>query len=230
VGSVIKSHDLSILILHGWKNHQPHDHWQYWLAGKLTAAGHHVEYPQLPKPDHPDLEDWSEAVMEAAGRLDTRERVVVCHSLGCLAWLYAVSQVGPKGFASSAPGADEAWYRVALVAPPGRPFLRASTELSSFNPDVWPESLASPVNPAAPRIRETLLVRSDGDPYCPVPEDVALPHVENLRGEFVPGQGHFDLDAGYGSWPGMLAWCEGRQAEIGPRQSTDEAIGTPPAW
>jgi hypothetical protein len=46
------------LLLHGWQNHRPAGHWQHWLAGQLTALGYEVAYPQLPDPDHPDLERW----------------------------------------------------------------------------------------------------------------------------------------------------------------------------
>src|SRR5919108_130758 len=39
------------LILHGWQNHRPEDHWQHWLADRLTEPRHQVVYPQLPDPD-----------------------------------------------------------------------------------------------------------------------------------------------------------------------------------
>ena len=46
----------AFLILHGWQNHRPKDHWQHWLADRLGELGHQVTYPQLPDPDDPDLE------------------------------------------------------------------------------------------------------------------------------------------------------------------------------
>lgn len=221
----MKSYDLSFLILHGWRNHRPPGHWQYWLARELAESGYRVEYPQLPEPDHPELEDWTAAIVKVAGRLDTRERVIVCHSLGCLAWLHATTLVDVTGSPALSPppgtGGD-AWYRVVLVAPPGRTFLRETRELAHFAPEEWPQAAGAGATsgagaPGTSAIRETLLVRSDADPYCPVPEDLALPRVPGLQTRVVPGQGHFDMDAGYGGWPGMLAWCTGR-AEIGPRR------------
>ncbi|MBR7832871.1 alpha/beta hydrolase [Actinospica durhamensis] len=221
MSSVMKSYDLSFLILHGWQNRRPPGHWQYWLAGELANSGYPVEYPQLPEPDHPELEDWTAAIVKAAGRLETRERVVVCHSLGCLAWLHATTLLDAAGLpALSPPGTGgDAGYRVVLVAPPGRTFLRETSEIARFAPEMWPKT----PNSSGPSAIETLLVRSDGDPYCPVSEDLALPRVPGLRTRVVPGQGHFDMNAGYGSWPGMLAWCTGRSEIVARRGEADGA-------
>ena len=49
---------MRFLILHGWQGSGP-EHWQTWLAGRLRAAGHHVQYPELPACDEPWLR-WVE--------------------------------------------------------------------------------------------------------------------------------------------------------------------------
>ena len=46
------------VILHGWENRRPSDHWEHWLHDELVARGYEVDYPQLPDPDTPDLETW----------------------------------------------------------------------------------------------------------------------------------------------------------------------------
>lgn len=43
----------SYLILHGWQNHRPKEHWQHWLADRLGELGHHVVYPSCPTPTSP---------------------------------------------------------------------------------------------------------------------------------------------------------------------------------
>lgn len=207
----------SFLILHGWQNRRPRGHWQHWLAGELTAAGHQVEYPQLPEPDYPKPADWATAALAAAARLTGPERVVVCHSLGCLAWLHACSPTGVANRAASVLRTPRIAFRIVLVAPPSRTFLSKTVELSAFDPPVS----ARPVDAGTAAVR---LVHSDNDPYCPVPEDVALPPIDDLREDLLPGQGHFDLAAGYGSWPEMLDWCEGRRTRLAPRRSADAEL------
>ena len=48
--------DRAFLILHGWQNHRPPAHWQFWLAERLRQRGELVLYPQLPAPDEPVLD------------------------------------------------------------------------------------------------------------------------------------------------------------------------------
>ena len=38
-----------------------------------------------------------------------------------------------------------------------------------------------------------------------------------IESDRIHGGGHFDLDAGYGSWPSMLAWCLDPAAQFEPR-------------
>ena len=107
------------LILHGWQGSGP-EHWQTWLAGRLRAAGHHVQYPELPACDEPCPDRWGIAFRSELGRLAARqddERVVVAHSLGCVLWLREAANVAPSRRVD----------RVALVAPavPGRGGPRA---------------------------------------------------------------------------------------------------------
>ena len=51
------------------------------------------------------------------------------------------------------------------------------------------------------------LVAGDDDPYCPENARTAYGDPFGLPTELVPGAGHLDLDAGYGSWPAVLDWC-----------------------
>jgi len=98
------------LILHGWQGSGP-EHWQTWLAGRLRAGGHHVQYPQLPECDTPCPDRWGIALRSELGRLAARredERVVVAHSLGCVLWLREAAAIAPSRRVD----------RVVLVAPP----------------------------------------------------------------------------------------------------------------
>ncbi|MFC9287263.1 RBBP9/YdeN family alpha/beta hydrolase [Streptomyces sp. NPDC057052] len=187
----------SFLVLHGWQNHRPADHWQHWLADRLTERGHAVAYPQLPDPDDPALEVWLGELARLIDGLDAgRERVVVAHSLSVVLWLQAVAR--------GLPGLD-AVDRVLLVAPPSAPVLAGHPEVAEFAlPSLDGLTLPCP----------TRLVAGDDDPYCPEGVQSAYGTPLGLTAEVLPGAAHLDLDAGYGSWPSVLEWCENGDARF----------------
>ncbi|MFJ5529150.1 alpha/beta hydrolase [Streptomyces sp. NPDC093261] len=187
------------LILHGWQNHRPKDHWEHWLADRLTECGHHVTYPQLPDPDDPDLEVWlAELVRHLDGLPRGAERVVVAHSLSAVLWLHAVAR-RVTGLAMD---------RVLLVAPPSASVLSRHREVAEFAPPPL-DGLALP----AP----TLLVAGDDDPYCPEGAQTVFGEPLGIPTEIIPGGAHLDLDAGYGSWPAVLGWCLDASARLTAR-------------
>lgn len=187
----------SYLILHGWQNHRPEAHWQHWLADQLTGLGHEVAYPQLPDPDHPELDVWLD---ELAGHLLGRGgRIVVAHSLAAVLWLHAVAR--------GLPGLDGV-ERVLLVAPPSESFLMANPEVAEFAPPRL-DGLALP----AP-IR---LTAGDTDPYCPEGAQHSFGDPLGIPAELLPGAGHLSLDDGYGAWPSVLEWCLDGEAKLSPR-------------
>ncbi|MFD0369456.1 RBBP9/YdeN family alpha/beta hydrolase [Streptomyces sp. NPDC127114] len=181
------------LILHGFQNHRPPGHWQYWLAGQLRERGHEVRYPQLPEADAPVLEDWLAALEKHGERPgDGSEFVVVAHSLSVLLWLRAVA-------AGRAPEAD----RVLLVAPPSPQVTASIPEIAGFADGL---DLGPGPDRRGARAR---LVYGDGDPYCPEGADVHYGVPLGLDLDHVPGGGHLNPEhGGYGPWPSVLEWCE----------------------
>jgi uncharacterized protein len=186
------------LLLHGWQNRRPGGHWQHWLADRLTALGHPVDYPQLPDPDRPDLERWLAELRTRLGASRGQGTTVICHSLACLLWLHAVARTAVPVPAD----------RVLLVAPPSPGFVEQHAEIAAYvSPPVTPVQLSAAA-------RYTRIVCSDNDPHCP--EGAAAMYGEplGLRADVLVGTAHLDLDAGYGSWPSLLDWC------IGPSDDT----------
>ena len=193
------------LILHGWQGSGP-EHWQTWLAGRLRAAGHHVQYPELPACDEPCPDRWGIAFRSELGRLAARqddERVVVAHSLGCVLWLREAANVAPSRRVD----------RVALVAPPCPG--AAVPELAGFYPTgAEREAVARAARRDAPRVHRQR-------PLLPGRERRALwAQPLGLTVDLLPGAGHLNVEAGYGPWPEMEAWCLGERATLSPERAT----------
>ena len=183
------------LILHGWQGSDDR-HWQTWLARRLADAGVDVRYPALPDPDSPRPEDWDAALAGHLAELDpAAERVVVCHSLACVAWLRLAPQA-----------TDQLAERVLLVAPPSPE--SEFPEVAAFFPVA--------LDPAAVKnaAAHTRLVCSDDDPYCP--EGAAGRYGAPLAVpvDLIPGGGHLNPESGYGPWPAIEAWVRGEAAQV----------------
>jgi predicted alpha/beta hydrolase family esterase len=178
------------LVLHGWQNRRPRNHWQWQLVESLRSDGEQVLYPQLPDPDSPSLERWTELLRAELAQLGEGERIVIAHSLAVPLWLHAARALE----------AGERVDRVLLVAPPSSAVLARYAEVAAF--------AAVPHDRAALDAASacTRLVSSDDDPYCPETAPVAYAGL-GLDTDLVPGAQHLDTDAGYGSWPSVLAWC-----------------------
>ena len=184
--------DRRFLVLHGWENHRPVAHWQWWLTDALRGRGEQVLYPQFPEPDRPILEDWLDLLAAEWEQLGAGERVVVAHSLGCLLWLHAVSR------SVADPPAD----RVLLVAPPSPGVTAGIPAIAAFVAPLDRHAVA-----AGARTR-TRLVASDADDYSTEGTAAALYGGPlDLDAETLPGAGHLTVDDGFGPWPAVLAWC-----------------------
>lgn len=188
-----------VLILHGWQGSGP-DHWQTWLADRLRSRGLDVRYPTLPECETPCPDRWGVALHDELAALGRDgERVVVCHSLGCVLWLREAHRVRERDRVD----------RVLLVAPPC-PGEHVAP-LAGFFPT---GAQADRVAGAAPLTR---LVCTENDPYCPAVG--ASDHWGaqlDLPVDLVPGAGHLNADAGYGAWPEVESWVLGERESLVP--------------
>jgi predicted alpha/beta hydrolase family esterase len=177
------------LVLHGWQNRRPREHWQHWLTDSLRCTGEQVLYPQLPDPELPSLDEWLAVLRDELRMLGDGERVVIAHSLGCLLWLRHAET------ASAADVVD----RVLLVCPPAPSALPAA--LAPFH--------AAPFDGGAVKrsARRVELVCSDADPWCPGGAAGLFGRALDLPVHVVQGAGHLSLDEGYGPWPAVERWA-----------------------
>jgi len=191
------------LVLHGWENHRPREHWQWQLVETLRSSGEVVLYPQFPDPDRPSLAAWLELLRAELAQLGSGERVVVAHSLGVSLWLAAAPLLT----------AQERVDRVLLVAPASPAVLAGHREVEEFS-RVRPDPAA-----VAAASGSTRLVSGDGDPYCPEGAAAAYPALA-VDADLVPGGRHLDRDAGYGPWPSVVAWCRDPATRLVGRDAT----------
>jgi predicted alpha/beta hydrolase family esterase len=100
--------------------------------------------------------------------------------------------------------------RVALVCPPCPG--AAVPELAGFYPT------GAEREAVALAAGHTRLVCTDNDTYCPG-ENAARYWAQplGLTVDLLPGAGHVNVEAGYGPWPEMEAWCLGRQPALTPQ-------------
>lgn len=144
-----------------------------------------MRYPDLPDPYDPKPDEWLAALQPQLESL-AGERIVLCHSLGCLLWL-----LNARG------GATDVADRVLLVAPPCTEEIE---QVARFRPD---GVTAADVERAA---AQTLMLWGEPDPYCPPTAPVAFDGLFPNAIAF-PGAGHLNTDAGYGPWPAVEEWA-----------------------
>jgi uncharacterized protein len=157
------------------------------LAGRLRERGEAVSYPDLPDPFDPRPDAWLSALQHELAAM-AGERIVLCHSLGCLLWLL-----------NARAGAADAANRVLLVAPPCTDEVEAVVRFRADG------ATAADVDRAA---AETLMFWGDPDPYCPPTAGVAFNGLFAHTKRF-PGGGHLNSEAGYGPWPDVERWALG---------------------
>lgn len=159
------------LIQPGWQNSGPH-HWQSLWQERLGAAASRVEQEDWLVPERVA---WSR-ILEQTIRRTAPPVVILAHSIGCMAAIFA---------AAEAPVAA-----LVLVAPADAERPGAPGALHTFTPI-----------PMKPLGVPALLVASDTDPYCTLERAREFAEAWKADLEIVPGGGHINFDAGFGHWP-----------------------------
>lgn len=175
------------VILHGWENRRPPEHWQHWLADELRARGADVDYPQLPDPDTPDFATWRALLTELVTR-DATPVTLVAHSLAASLWLTHLALGGSPGHVT----------RVALVAIPS-PVVLASTVVAPF--------IAHPTRIDPLERVEYLIVEGEADEYAPGGVRAAYVIDPSIPVERVARGGHLVPSSGFGPWPRIREWA-----------------------
>jgi hypothetical protein len=159
------------LIQPGWQNSGPH-HWQTLWEAQLGHVATRV-------PQHdwlvPERTAWAKA-LEQTIRRTPPPVVILAHSIGCMATIFAIA---------AAPVAA-----VVLVAPADTERPGAPGALHTFTPI-----------PMRPLATPALVVASDSDPYCTLDRAEAFAQAWKADLAIVTDGGHINADAGFGAWP-----------------------------
>jgi predicted alpha/beta hydrolase family esterase len=178
------------IILHGRSN-TPEGNWFRWLEKELKSHGYDVWLPQLPDADTPNAEKNNKLLLNH-GFGYNQYTIMVGHSSGAVSILNLLQEL-PEGLKIK--GA----------------FLVGSFK-DSQDMEVRSKLFPKPFDfeKMKSRCNKFIFIHSDNDPYCPLSDAQFLS--EKLGGELVvvPGQGHFNLEAGpqYKQFPLLLDLIE----------------------
>ena len=172
----------TFLILHCYGGKHP-EHWQAYLVNHLKTEGQTVLFPDLPNPDHPQLDEWMEYLENEVKDVNPDTLVVAAHSLGCSLWLHYVAKhpdMRPK--------------KVFLVSPPLNDC--DIEEIASFFP--------------LPNLdlnnQDYLIIGSDNDNFILEEEFETLANNLKIPLKILPGAGHINAPM-HGDWEWMNQEC-----------------------
>lgn len=170
----MRVNEATILMLPG-RGDAPPEHWQSRWQAKLSRA-RRVEHQDW---RHPTRAAWVASTLRAIHGAE-KPVVLVAHSLGGVAALWALPQLEPGAVAG-----------LFLVAPPSEARIAAVAEIDDGFAPVPRQTLPCPA----------VLVASRNDPVADFGWSEAL--AASLGADLVDAgeAGHIDAEAGYGPWP-----------------------------
>ncbi len=173
-----------ILILHGIGGHAG-IHWQQWLHDELQKQGFTVIMPDLSNSGHPNRKEWLAEIAQSVQSVNTKDLVIVGHSLGVTSALDFIEQsstsvkalVSVSGFAID--------YGLGLNSY----FLQEKTiDFSKVRP----------------MLEKAVVFYADDDPYVTQEALEQLADVLNVQATVIQSGGHLNTERGYTKFPELL--------------------------
>lgn len=184
------------IILHGTLG-SPDGNWFRWLEQELTNKGFQVWLPQLPHPEQPSLQEWSDFVHKECPFAINSETLIVGHSSGSILALVLTQQNSePVGGVV----AVSVFHDNSLKWEPNNKLFDVAFDWEAIQANT----------------RKLLFVHSDNDPYVPLHQAQFV--ADNCKAELlvIPGQGHFNLEQSddYRQFPKLLEMMGQKQLVI----------------
>jgi predicted alpha/beta hydrolase family esterase len=155
----------TVLLLHGWGGKKEH-HWLTWLELTLKDQNYPVHFPKIPNNYNPNLKKWLLHIDNYVK--DIQPKIVITHSLGCLAWWHYCAQTGYEA------------NKNISVAPPT--FASFQSKMKSFFP------LPDPL----PILHEHTIIYAKDDPN--IKEDILRIWAEKMQAKVVRRKSGEHLD------------------------------------
>ncbi len=179
-----------VFIVHGWEAH-PEDEWYPWMEKELKKKGFHVETPQMPNTDEPEIKAWVSFLKEKVGKPDS-ETFFVGHSIGCQAILRYLESL-PSGTKVGGAVFVAGWFHLIN--------LETDDERQTAKP--W---LETPIdfNKVKSHTKNFAALLSDDDPWVPVSDSKIFEEKLNAHVIIKHKMGHFRVAEGVDEVPDVL--------------------------
>lgn len=174
----------TVLILHGIGGHAG-IHWQQWLHDELQKQGFKVIMPNLSNSGHPSRKEWLAEIAQSVQGVDTKDLVIVGHSLGVTSALDFIEQ-------SSTP-------IKALVSVSGFA-IDYGLELNSY----FLQEKSIDFSRVKPQLGKAVVFYADDDPYVTQEALKQLADELNVQAAIIHSGGHLNTERGYTEFPELL--------------------------
>lgn len=154
-----KNKKQKVLLVHGFEG-SPNGNWMPWMKTELEARGFEVFAPELPRPDHPDMDAWLSVILPILENF-TEEDIVIGHSLGSKAALHAIEKAGKK--------LKHAYLVASAIGEIGERDWETRKANSSSDMDSLQKFWQTKTDyNAVSRLTSVTTIISDDDPYVPL--------------------------------------------------------------
>ncbi|MBI2611513.1 alpha/beta fold hydrolase [Candidatus Gottesmanbacteria bacterium] len=168
-----------IIFLHGYTS-SPQKDWYPTISRQLTTMGIDHDIPELPGGEHPNPQEWIEAIDKEVKSLDGRPFVLVGHSLGARAALLYLKDKKPANLEG-----------LFLVSPPANRTEDYNVKGSQGFGDFFKEKIdISEIKPLIKR--KPAVIHSPTDPDVRVEQARELADELGARFISIPNRGHFN--------------------------------------
>jgi len=164
------------ILLHGTEGNSQSG-WLQWLKFQLEEQGAQVWVPDLPRPEYPSLQEWSDYVIENSPFALAENTALIGHSASAVAALIITQKL------------DSPVGKIVSVA------SFKSMDHLDFPANDRIFDIDFDFGKIKQNCKDIVFIHSDNDPYCPLEQAEYLSKKTNGKLIVMPGQKHFNIEA-----------------------------------